>query len=406
MPGGTSNATRSPATTPCASNPAAIRSTSSWRSRNVTEPMAPSGPISTTATSASFALLSSADHALSPGSVWTRVGSSRPSVATHACTGVATSASSGSRCEAPMKRWTSAWGSRASRSWRYRSENTGSEGPHSRSTGTSAIVSSEAATSSRAAMLGWSGSSGMSRTNVPIARRRPVVRYGARYALLIAGSGFGLPRARVPLMKPVVDTATVSRTPLRRTARINDGALAPSGWWTAVFMRTIPASWARCRAAQPIDIGPPQSWATVTTGPSRSRASVRAPRSAIRVRRRRTVPVRSEKPMSSWSTATTRTPGGADARRLLHTYDHVGFPCTHSSVTSGSATPLSRTCQLRPTPSSVGVSTILDHEGSSPSSPCGGSVAGSSGLAVTTRFRSPRRSSPIRCQGTGCGRLG
>ena len=45
------------------------------------------------------------------------------------------------------------------------------------------------------------------------------------------------------------------------------GAGEPAGWWTAVFMSTMPRSCSRCRCAQPSEIGPPQSWATVTVGP-------------------------------------------------------------------------------------------------------------------------------------------
>jgi hypothetical protein len=93
-----------------------------------------------------------------------------------------------------------------------------------------------------------------------------------------------------------------------------------------------PATWSRCSSAHPSAIGPPQSWASSTTGPSSPSASVSRPRSSIRRASRRSVPVRSEYPMSRWSTATTRQPAGGSAEHPRNAYDQVGLPWTHSTV--------------------------------------------------------------------------
>ncbi len=70
--------------------------------------------------------------------------------------------------------------------------------------------------------------------------------------------------------------------------------------------------------AQPSEMMPPQSWPTVTTGPSMPRASVSAPRSATRCATSRGASVRSENPIPRWSGATTRHPAGAAASRPRH----------------------------------------------------------------------------------------
>ena len=181
-----------------------------------------------------------------------------------------------------------------------------------------------------------------------------------------------------------------------RASRRAGGMGEPGGWWTAVLVSTTPASCCGCARAQPRLITPPQSWPTVTTGPSSPRAAVRSPRSLIRSARRRNVPVRSEKPISSWSTATTRHGcAGSEpaASRVRHRYDHVGLPCTHSSVPAGarprraSWAPLSSRCQRRRVPGSSAAevdatSMSRDHSGSTPVQ-----------SAVTKRFP------PWRCSG-------
>ena len=138
-------------------------------------------------------------------------------------------------------------------------------------------------------------------------------------------------------MNAGVRTVTFCSIGFDRASRMRPGAGEPSGWCTAVFISTTPVSCGTCRSAQPSEIGPPQSWATVTTGPVIPISSVSSHRSSTRVASRRTRPLRSEKPISSWSTAITRTPWGARATRLRNRYDHDGLPWTQSSVSVGSA---------------------------------------------------------------------
>jgi len=106
----------------------------------------------------------------------------------------------------------------------------------------------------------------------------------------------GMPRDShvVPRTKPGVRPVRVRSTGRSRASRMSVGAGARGGWWTAVLVRTIPRSCGRWRNAQPSEMGPPQSWATVTTGPSTSIAAVSASRSSMRSARRRTPDVRSE----------------------------------------------------------------------------------------------------------------
>ncbi len=155
----------------------------------------------------------------------------------------------------------------------------------------------------------------------PRSRRPPAagcaVAYGAASASRTAAGRAGRDSAEVVRTNAGVPTQTVCRRPGVRASRISEGAAAPAGWCTAVLVRTTPRSWSRCASAQPSDTGPPQSWATVTTGPVMPRASVRAPRSSTRWARVRGA-VRSDQPMPSWSTATTRQPAGACARKRRH----------------------------------------------------------------------------------------
>ena len=158
----------------------------------------------------------------------------------------------------------------------------------------------------------------MSATNAPMAARRAAEPYGAAKPARTPGLSAGSAMASAPRKKVGVVTHAVRSTPGVRASRISDGAAAPAGWWTAVLASTIPATCSRCASAQPSETGPPQSCATVTTGPVSASASVSRPRSSMRRASPRTVPVRSEKPMSSWSTATTRQPAGGAASSRRH----------------------------------------------------------------------------------------
>ena len=106
--------------------------------------------------------------------------------------------------------------------------------------------------------------------------------YGAANAARTRGGSGGRDSAVVARTNVGVRTHTVSRSSGERASRIRAGAAASAGWCTPVFVSTMPRSWARCASAQPSEIGPPQSCATVTTGPSMPSASVRSPRSATR----------------------------------------------------------------------------------------------------------------------------
>ena len=150
------------------------------------------------------------------------------------------------------------------------------------------------AMASRTCALGCPGSNGMSATKAPTAARRSGVAYGAAKA---AATSRGIERplsAEVPRTKMGVWTVLRRSSGDDRASRMIDGDGEPSGWWTAVFSRTIPRSCSRWASAQPREIGPPQSCATVTTGPSMPSAAEAPPRSATRSPSRWTVCVRSE----------------------------------------------------------------------------------------------------------------
>ncbi len=146
---------------------------------------------------------------------------------------------------------------------------------------------------SSVAAVGCDGSSGMSATKSPTARRSAGEPYGAASASRTARGSAGRDRAVVARTKVGVATQTAWRTPSVRAIRMSDGAAAFEGWWTAVLVSTTAASCSRCASAQPKDTGPPQSWARVTTGPVMPSASVRLPRSSTRSASVRG-PVRSE----------------------------------------------------------------------------------------------------------------
>ena len=173
------------------------------------------------------------------------------------------------RCDAPAKRCTSACGRRASRSCRYRSENTGSDEPHSRRTGTSPSSSRPVPLRS-GFVAGMDRSSGISRTNSPMRRGRRV-RYGARIGLahrrrtVAAATVASAPRMNVAVF-------TVSRRGHRGAGRRGSVAARPRGRLVHGRVHQHDAGeLVAVASAQPNEIGPPQSWATVTTGP-RARA--------------------------------------------------------------------------------------------------------------------------------------
>ena len=107
----------------------------------------------------------------------------------------------------------------------------------------------------------------MSATKSPIATRDAASGYGWASPWRTARGSRGRDSAAAPRTKVGVRTQTVSRSGAERASRIRPGAAVPGSCWTAVLNSTIPVSWARWARAQPTEIGPPQSWATVTTGP-------------------------------------------------------------------------------------------------------------------------------------------
>ncbi|OUE05338.1 hypothetical protein CMMCAS08_10715 [Clavibacter michiganensis subsp. michiganensis] len=140
--------------------------------------------------------------------------------------------------------------------------------------------------------------------------------------------------------KPGVPRVAASWIPVASARRSGHGMGTPSSWCTAVLSAMTPASTPRLRSAQPRLTTPPQSWPSVTTGavapdPVSPSSSVSACRSSSRIGSVRVTPVRSEKPMSSWSTATTRQAGrdGSRSARASDSaamrrqrYDQVGLP--------------------------------------------------------------------------------
>ena len=144
----------------------------------------------------------------------------------------------------------------------------------------------------------------MSATKSAIACRSPLDAYGARYALLAS-----LPMRPCAVASVVRRKAEVRRQPRSRSSswrakRIGSGT-PPGGIATPVLASRIPSTCSWCSSAQPSAIGPPQSWAATTTGPSTPNASRIRPRSSTRCAYTRG-PVRSESPIETWSTAITR----------------------------------------------------------------------------------------------------
>ena len=166
--------------------------------------------------------------------------------------------------------------------------------------------------------LTCSASSGMSSTNAPTACRLAAVPYGAARASRTSAGRPGRERAQATRTNVGVAVQIACRSAGVRASRMSDGAAASAGWWTAVLARTTARTRSRWASAQPSEITPPQSCPAVTTGPVTSSASTTAVRSPIRCARVRARSGRSEKPMPSWSTATTRHPSGASARNRRH----------------------------------------------------------------------------------------
>ncbi len=60
------------------------------------------------------------------------------------------------------------------------------------------------------------------------------------------------------------------------------GSASSIRWCTPVLVRIMPTTSWRLSSAQPVEISPPQSWPTVTTGPCSDSASVSRERSVMR----------------------------------------------------------------------------------------------------------------------------
>ena len=247
-----------------------------------------------------------------------------------------------------------------------------------------------------AAAVGWSGSRGMSATNVPIAARRSVARYGATKPRRTRRVSRGRDRANAPSMKPVVRTVSPRSSARDRARRIRVGTREPARLVTAVLVSTTPAQ------LVPVALRPPQrdrAAPVVGDGDDRSVEVERVGEGAEVVDPRgqpAQLPVRSEKPISSWSTAITRHRPARAATRSRHRYDHVGLPCTHSSVRCASA------AVVEDVPGAtdavgVGVRTRRDQAGRGRRGRAGARLAGDGCGRVTTAARSRRRSGRSRC---------
>ncbi len=295
--GGTSNATRSPGLTPAAARPAAVSLTRACSSAQLMlRPLT-----STTAGLRSPARAASSVSSVGTGCWDGRAGCSDGCGAATDCSweshrftaSAYSGASSGSRWLAFSYRCRTACGSRCCRSRRCSSRNTGSRGPQSSSAGTSRSAM-PAAIRSSSGRLGWSAANGMSATNSLTPSRPATVAYGAANASRTSRGSRG------QVSDVVVRTNSGVHRQANRlingtcTSRIRIGPAEPSGWCTAVLVSTTPRSCSRCAAAQPSEMIPPQSCATVTTGPVMPSASVSRPRSSTRCRRTRGCSRRSE----------------------------------------------------------------------------------------------------------------
>ena len=257
------------------------------------------------------------------------------------------------------------------------SEKTGSRGPQSSSAGTSASAASPSAIR---VQRGAARVVGLERdVGDEVADRLPPLgpsRTGAakrvpdRRGQRRAGTARWWPRTKVGVRTQTVCAAAPGRAgqPDQRP-----GAAAPAGWCTAVLVSTTPRSWSRWasgpaerdRAAPVVGDGHDR--------PGRCRARRSAvPRSSTRCGQGPRRPVRSDQPMPSWSTATTRQPGGACGEEAAAT-GRTRWGCrgrTACVPARGSAAPLSQDVPGARYAVGVGpTSTSRDQAGSSPGSP-------------------------------------
>ena len=369
--GGTSSATRSPGRTPAAASPAAMSPHPRSQQRAAADagrpPQLDHGRGAVVAARGRSSSAHSRRRRRLGRAGWPRRGArppaGRPSPAPHVV-GVL-GASSGSRWLARSKRCRSACGSRSLQVAQVaRSRKTGSRGPQSSSAGTS---SARAGRRRSASSVGAARMAGVERdVGDELADRLPPGRRRVRRAEGVpdrrAGSRGGTARWWSGRTAGVRAQAIRSQHAARGASRISDGR-GRAG-------RLVHRGVGQHDAAQLVAVlerpaerrsSPPQSWATVTTGPGRcpsasvSAAEVVDPlRRAARGRR-----CARSSPCPSWSTATTRQP----ARRLRRAAgatgsDQVGLPCTHSSVPTGLAPARCRgRARRRRTPSASSAST-------------------------------------------------
>ena len=193
--------------------------------------------------------------------------------------------------------------------------------PRAAAPGTSQLARRRRRSAPARRRLGWSAANGMSATKSPTARApaggaRTARRTRRRTSRGSRGPGQrgggpderGRPHGRRPRSSPA-----------RAPAGSGPGPRTPAGWCTAVLVSTTPRSWSRCASAQPSEIG---AAPVVRDGHHRpgdaervgQRAEVVDPLRAAA----RASPSARRSPCPSWSTATTRQPGGAAASSRRH----------------------------------------------------------------------------------------
>ena len=230
---------------------------------------------------------------------------------------------------------------------------------------------------------GASGSSGMSATNSPTARRRSAdrVRRGER----VADRRRQRRAARAP--SSPARTSASPRTPPAAARACGPAGSAPGRGagrlvHGGVGQHDAAQLVAVCAAPSPARPAPPQSWATVTTGPVMPSASVQVAEVVDALRERPRRAGRSEKPIPSWSTATTRQPGGRRRRTAATGTTTSGCrgrtaPCRASAAAR---------CRARARCARRASVTSRDQAGSRPGRPGGGEAA-----SITTRARCSSR---------------